>query len=64
MLLGLAPLLDSTLLPITICIFNPEPLSWSPYSSFQTYEAADASLAAVCDLYPTAWVELLDFSLS
>ena len=62
--LGLAPLLDSIMLPITIGIFNPETLSWSPYASFQTYEEADAALDAVCDLYPNAWVEILDGALA
>ena len=62
--LGLVPSLDSIMLPITIGIFNAETLSWSPYASFQTYAEADAALPAISDLYPNAWVEILDGALA
>ena len=56
--------LVSPMLPVTIGIFNAETLSWSPYASFHTYAEADAAYDAICDLYPNAWVEILDGALA
>ena len=49
---------------ITIGIMSPETGLWGPYATFATYDEADAAYDAGCDLYPNAWVEILDGALT
>ena len=49
---------------VTIGIFDQSAGKWEPYATFATYDEADTSYDAVCDLYPNSWVEILDGALS